>query len=140
MNSKTSSRLLLIAALFNWAVGVALMTDASLLLQLFNITPLPTEPLFMTLSGWLIICYGIGYFWASRDLAGNLGIIRLGIIGKLGVFGVVLISSLLGHISWQMNLLSSVDLVFAVLFTMAIGKYGGLFPPRPSCNSLQGIP
>ena len=74
----------------------------------------------MSLSGWLVICYGIGYFWASRDPAGNLGIIRLGIIGKLGVFGVVLISTLLGHVSWQMNLLSSADLIFAVLFIIAL--------------------
>ena len=128
MNPKTSSRLFLIAALFNWLVGIALMTDASLLLGLFNVTPLPTEPLFMSLSGWLIICYGIGYFWASRDLAGNIGIIRLGIVGKLGVFSVVLISTLLGHISWQMNLLSGADLVFAVLFIMAIREHDGLQP------------
>jgi hypothetical protein len=120
VNPKTTSRLFLIAALFNWLVCIVLMTDAPLLLGLFNVTPLPTEPLFISLSGWLIICYGIGYYWASRDLAGNLGIIRLGIIGKLGVFGVVLISTWLGHISWQMNILSGADLIFAALFIIAI--------------------
>lgn len=120
MNSKNSNKLFFIAALFNWVVGVVFIVDAPLLLGLFNVTPLPTEPLFMSLSGWLIICYGIGYYWASRDLAGNIGIIRLGIIGKIGVFAVVLISTVLGHVSWQMNLLSSADLVFAGLFIIAI--------------------
>ena len=128
MNPKTSSRMFLIAALFNWLVGIALMTDASMLLRLFNVTPLPTEPLFMSLFGWLVICFGIGYFWASRDLAGNLGIIWLAIIGKLGVVGVVLISTLLGHISWQMNLLSGPDLIFAMLFIMAISEHKRLSP------------
>jgi hypothetical protein len=125
MNPKTISKLFLIAALFNWVVGIALMTNAPLLLGLFNVTPVPTEPVFVSLSGWLIICYGIGYFWASRDFAGNLGIIWLGIIGKLGVFGVVLMSTLLGQISWQMNIVSSVDLVFAVLFILAIRNHDG---------------
>ena len=120
MNPQPTGKLFLIAALFNWLVGTALIIDAPLLLGLLNVTPLPTEPLFMSLSGWLIICYGFGYYWASRDLAGNLGIIWLGIIGKLGVFVVVLISTVLGHISWQMNLLSGVDLIFAALFIMAI--------------------
>lgn len=120
MNPKNTSRLFVIAALFNWLVGFTLMADAPLLLGLFNVTPLPTEPLFMSLSGWLIMCFGIGYFWASRDLARNIGIIRLGIIGKLGVFGVVLMSTVLGHVSWQMNLLSGADLIFAVLFIIAV--------------------
>ena len=120
MNPQPTGKLFLIAALFNWLVGTALIIDAPLLLGLLNVTPLPTEPLFVSLSGWLIICYGIGYYWASRDLAGNLGIIRLGIIGKFGVFAVVLVSTLLGHISWQMNLISGVDLVFAALFIKAI--------------------
>ena len=124
MNIETSRKLFLVAALFNWMVGAVLIIDAAWLLDLFRVTPLPTEPLFVYLFAWLVIAYGIGYYWAARDPLANAPIIRLGIIGKLGVFGVVVVATLLGHTSWQMNILSSADLVFAVLF-MAVLRSDG---------------
>jgi hypothetical protein len=42
------------------------------------------------------------------------------------VFGVVLLATLLGHTSWQMNILSSADLVFAVLF-ISILRHAGAY-------------
>ena len=124
MNIETSRKLFLVAALFNWMVGAVLIIDAAWLLDLFRVTPLPTEPLFVYLFAWLVIAYGIGYYWAARDPLANAPIIRLGIIGKLGVFGVVVVATLLGHTSWQMNILSSADLVFAVLFMAVLRRDG----------------
>ena len=124
MNNETSRKLLLVAALFNWIIGAALIIDAAWVLGLFRVTPLPTEPLFVYLFAWLVIAYGIGYYWAAQDPVANAPIIRLGIIGKLGVVGVVLLATLLGDISWQMNILSGADLVFAVLFIAVLRSDG----------------
>jgi hypothetical protein len=124
MNRETSHKLLLVAALFNWMVGTALIVDAAWLMGLFRVTPLPTEPLFVYLFAWLVIVFGIGYYWSARDPVAYAPVIRLGVIGKLGVVAVVLLATLQGHTSWQMNIVSSADLVFAVLFIAVLRRAG----------------
>ena len=68
--------------MFNWLVGLALHFDAGLLFGLFRVTPAPTEPLFVQLFAWLVIVFGLGYLWVSRDPPGNVPIIKPGIPGK----------------------------------------------------------
>lgn len=116
MKLKTIKTMFLTAAWFNWAVGLALSINAGLLFGLFGVNPAPTEPLFLQLFSWLVIVFGIGYFWASKDPAGNAAIIKLGILGKLSVFAVGVACVLGGTVSWQMILLVSVDLLYAILF------------------------
>jgi hypothetical protein len=116
VKAKDSKTLFLTAAIFNWAVGLVLAFKAELLFELFRVTPAPTEPLFLQLFSWLVIVFGIGYFWASKDLAANVSIVKLGLLGKLSVVLVVLACILTGAVSWQMMLLASVDLVYAALF------------------------
>jgi hypothetical protein len=120
VKAKDSKTLFLTAAIFNWAVGLVLAFKAELLFELFRVTPAPTEPLFLQLFSWLVIVFGIGYFWASKDLAANVSIVKLGLLGKLSVVLVVLACILAGVVSWQMMLLASVDLVYAALFWRAL--------------------
>jgi hypothetical protein len=120
VNTKQSKTMFLTAAIFNWTVGLALAFKAGLLFELFRVTPAPTEPLFLQLFSWLIIIFGIGYFWASKDLAANVSIVKLGLLGKLSVVLVVLACILAGVVSWQMMLLASADLVYAALFWRAL--------------------
>ena len=108
------------AAWFNWLAGGAVAVNAELLFGLFRITPLPTEPLFLQLFAWLVIVFGIGYFWASRDPVANVPIIKLGLIGKLSVVLVSLTCVLTGSVSWQMMLLASADLLYVILFWRAL--------------------
>jgi hypothetical protein len=78
----TTGTLFLTGAVFNWLVGLALHFDAGLLFELFRVTPAPTEPLFVQLFAWLVIVFGVGYLWVSRDPPGKVPIIWLGILGK----------------------------------------------------------
>lgn len=110
----------LTAAIFNWLVGLALAFKAEFLFALFRVTPAPTEPLFLQLFSWLVIVFGIGYFWVYRDPAANAPIIKLGIIGKLSVVVVSLACVLAGSVSWQMMILASADLLYVVLFWRAL--------------------
>ena len=112
--------LFLTAAFFNWAVGLALAFKAQFLFELFRVSPAPTEPLFLQLFSWLVIVFGIGYFWASKDPAANVPIIRLGILGKMSVVLASLGCVATGVVSWQMMLLASADLVYALLFWRAL--------------------
>ena len=113
------------AAWFNWVAGGAVAVNAGWLFGLFRITPLPTEPLFLQLFAWLVIVFGIGYFWVSRDPVANVPIIKLGMIGKLSVVLVSLACVLTGSVSWQMMLLVSVDLLYAILFWRALQTLQG---------------
>ena len=120
MTSKSMRIMFTTAAWFNWVAGLAVAVNAELLFGLFRITPLHTEPLFLQLFAWLVIVFGIGYFWASRDPAANVPVIKLGIIGKLSVVLVSLACVLTGSVSWQIMLLMSIDLLYAILFWRAL--------------------
>jgi apolipoprotein N-acyltransferase len=69
MSEKSLKPLFLSAAIFNWAVGLALAFEARLLFDLFRVTPAPSEPLFLQLFSWLVVVFGIGYFWVYRNPA-----------------------------------------------------------------------
>ena len=81
--------------------------------------------MFLQFFAWLVVVFGIGYFWVSRDAAGNLPIIRLGLLGKASVVLVALGCVLTGAVSGQLMLLASVDGVYAVLFWRALRALQG---------------
>jgi hypothetical protein len=120
VTEKSVKTMFLTAAIFNWLVGLALAARAQLLFGLFMVSPLPSEPLFLQLFSWLVIVFGIGYFWVSRDPAANVPIIRLGVLGKMSVVLVSLGCVATGVVSWQMMLLASADGVYALLFWRAL--------------------
>jgi hypothetical protein len=120
VNAKGNKTMFLTAAIFNWAVGLTLAFKAEFLFELFRVTPVPAEPLFLQLFSWLVIVFGIGYFWAYKDPVANVPVIKLGIVGKLSVVLVALACVLAGAVSGQMMLLASADLVYVVLFWLAL--------------------
>jgi hypothetical protein len=125
MTDKSIRIMFTTAALFNWMAGGAVVINAVWLFGLFGVTPLPTEPLFLQLFAWLVIVFGIGYFWASRDPVANVPIIKLGMIGKLSVVLVSLACVMTGSISWQLMILVSADLLYAILFWRALKAIQG---------------
>jgi hypothetical protein len=120
VNRSSQKILFSCAAVFNWLVALALFFNASLLLELFAVTPLPTELAFVHQFAGLVFLFGFGYYWAGNDLKTNAPVIRLGVAGKLGVVTIGLFDIVAGNISWQFMLLASADLVFALLFIQAL--------------------
>ena len=109
-----------VAAGFNWLVGLILFFNADLLLELFHITPLPIETTFLRLFAGLVFVFGFGYYAAGSDLKTNAPVIRLGGIAKLMVVAIAAYEVVLGNISWQLMLVASADLIFALLFFRAL--------------------
>jgi hypothetical protein len=124
VNAKGNKTMFLTAAIFNWAVGLTLAFKAEFLFELFRVTPVPAEPLFLQLFSWLVIVFGIGYFWVSKDPAANVPVIKLGLLGKLSVVLVALVCVLAGTVSWQMMILASADLLYVILFWRALKGLG----------------
>ena len=124
MKAGVMRAMFLSGAVFNWLVGLGLLFDAGLLFELFSVSPTPTEPLFVHLFAWLVIVFGVGYYWISRDPPGNVPIIRLGMLGKASVVLVCLAAVVMGTASWQLMILAAADLVYAILFWRAMRALG----------------
>ncbi len=108
-------RVFLVAALFNYGIGLLLVFVPVPMLGLMH-QHVPDDLVFVRTAGVLIASYGLGYHMISRDPAANRNLVRLGMIGKLAA--VVLFAQ-----QWAVGLLSTMaagfgsgDLVFAALF------------------------
>lgn len=120
MKQATKSKLFLAAAIFNWVVSLALFFVPGAFLRLFSISPGIEQPLWVQQFAGLVFIFGIGYYWASRDLKANAQIIRLGAIAKLGVVLIAVLNVLSGDTSWQLLIPVSGDAIWAALFIVAL--------------------
>ena len=120
MTPEVSAKLFLVAAIFNWAVGLTLFFIPGIFLDLLVVTPTPEQSLWVQQFAGLVFVFGIGYYWASRNFQANIQIIRLAVIGKVGVVLIGVLNVVTGDISWQFMLPASADVIFAVLFILAL--------------------
>ena len=120
MQRETASNMFLGGAIFNWAVALTLFFIPGVFLNLLSVTPTPQQSLWVQQFAGLVFVFGIGYYWASRDFEANIQIIRMAVIGKLGVVLIGLLNVVTGDISWQFLLPASGDLIFVILFVMAL--------------------
>lgn len=105
-----------IAAAFNFVAGLPILFAMPLAGSLVGMQPVPTEPLFVHLSGVLVLTFGWGYWRISRDPVANRPIIHMGIVGKSLVVLAVTWDWLAGNTNWAFPLLVSGDAVFVALF------------------------
>ncbi|RRJ83217.1 hypothetical protein [Aestuariirhabdus litorea] len=117
-------RLLLSAACFNWSVALLFVVDIQWTFTLLGIKPVPSEPLFVELFATLVFCFGIGYFWASRDPRAGAPLIRLGAWSKLILVLVGGLEVVRGLVSWPLLLPLAVDLFYALVFFGLLQRLG----------------
>ena len=120
MQRQTASNMFLGGAIFNWAVALTLFFIPGVFLNLLSVTPTPQQSVWVQQFAGLVFVFGIGYYWASRDFEANIQIIRLAVIGKAGVVLIGVLNVVIGDVSWQFMLPASGDLIFVVLFVMAL--------------------
>ena len=120
MTQETAGKIFLSGAIFNWAVALTLFFIPGIFLNLLSVTPTPQQSLWVQQFAGLVFVFGIGYYWASRDFEANIQIIRLAVIGKAGVVLIGVLNVVIGDVSWQFMLPASGDLIFVVLFVMAL--------------------
>jgi hypothetical protein len=76
----------------------------------------PADPLSLQLLASCLFLFGLGYYWVSRALSKNHGLVKLGVIGKTIVFLLFFGQALAGSIPVTLALPTIVDLLFAALF------------------------
>jgi hypothetical protein len=85
-------------------------------LFIFFETPEPSSRIWYDLFFGAVVIFGIGYYMVGRDITRNQDIVKLAVIGKFGVFLMVLNYLILGDVNIFMLLLASVDLIYGFLF------------------------
>ncbi len=111
-----------VAALWNWLAALLFMAMAVLDLQVLSLflTIKPVSYLWFNLFFGVVFVFGLGYFWAARDLGTNRNIVKMGAIGKTWVFILILGEWWTGAVTVLAALAGTVDLVFAILFVHAL--------------------
>lgn len=93
----------------------------------------PADPAYRALFLALAFVFGLGYWWAGRDLEKNHDIIRMGILGQAAVFAVLAYFVGFGKppLLWPYLLPGIVDLAFAVAFLYFLWTYPRCAWDRP---------
>lgn len=117
--TKKHHNMFVAAAAFNWVAGISFLKPIPMY-EAMGITPIPDENSVLHILCLLIICFGFGYFKASKDFPGNASVIRLGMVAKALVVVVTAVDVALGVISWQVILAVSGDFIFSILFYKAL--------------------
>lgn len=82
-------------------------------------TALPNHPGYIQLATVYIMIFGIGFWYAAKNPIANMGIIRMGVLMKLGYIVVVFGHWFFGGIPGFYVPFAFIDLVFLILFMMA---------------------
>lgn len=110
------------AALFNWVVGAGLILAMPLFERLLGLEPVATSAkVFVDLFAVVVIAFGAAYLMLAIDFHRYRPFAALGAAAKLAVVSTVSCHYLAGHIGWPLLALSSVDLIYALLFIALLG-------------------
>jgi hypothetical protein len=81
--------LFILAAVYDFGLGVVVLTMHPAIFTYFGVTP-PNHAGYVELPAALIAIFGVGFWLVARDPWRNRDIIKLGILVKLAYAGIVL--------------------------------------------------
>ena len=107
---------LTLAALFNLPVGLLFMLDPGLVHAAIG---MPGAPDIATRAlGWCILIFGATYALAAAAPERNRDMIRLGVVGKSGIFVLVTAYWLAGRTTAPIAALAAADLAWVAVFVL----------------------
>lgn len=106
-----------VAALFNLAVALGLLTASAQIGALLNLGPATAGSVVLSnLSGAFVGLFAYAYARVAMDPQRYRVYVELGAIGKMLVLPAAGIPWAMGYIGWELPLLACGDLFFALLF------------------------
>jgi len=105
-----------VKGIYNIAVSLTLLVCADRLLPLMGIAA--GNPAYPQMFLLLCLAFGIGYVIVGLDVDSNAGIVVIGILGQLSVFGIAIWQWRNGAVFGPAVLSGVIDLVFALGFAV----------------------
>jgi hypothetical protein len=117
MTDQTYRRIFLVGAIWNLLGAGLLFLFWRQAFALFQLQP-PNYLAFF--QAWLALAFvfGIGYYYVSKNLYGNLNIVKLGIYGKTAFAAIFIYHVLFAHFHPVFLSGAIIDLVFVVLYVL----------------------
>lgn len=109
------------ATVFNAVIGLALIFEPAAFFAGLGMAE-PQSFLVTRFLGWCILVFAIGYALVFLRPEANRDIVRMSIIGKLGVFVLVAAHFLSGQAPWLALVLVGGDLLFAAAFAVWLNQ------------------
>lgn len=112
------------AAVFNFAAGLPLLLAPEVMLSTLGVA-VPGDLLFHRMTGLLVVCLGVVYYFVSQDLARYRPLVWLGVAGKGGVVLLFTQAFAAGLLPAQAFAVAVGDLLFVVGFLVFLLSYKG---------------
>ena len=119
MNLKTIKFLFIIAALYDFILGVIFLIGFRQIYNYFNLA-LPNHVGYVQFGAALVTIFGIGFWFVAQDPQRNRDIIKMGILLKLSYSGVVFYHAALGNLPGIWLPFAWFDVIFLALFVRAL--------------------
>ena len=113
-----------VAAVFNFAAGLPLLLAPEMMLSTLGMAA-PGDLLFHRMTGLLVVCFGVVYYFVSQDLARYQPLVWLGVAGKTGVVALFAQAFAAGLVPAPAFAVAIGDLLFAVGFLVFVLSYNG---------------
>ena len=108
-------RALGVSVIYNLAGAFLLAVPSSPLGQLAGV-PTPVPPIYRALAGFFVALFGGAYAWLAGQREIDRPLVALAVIGKGGVFAIILVFWLLGEGPGRGVVAASGDLALAGIF------------------------
>jgi len=126
--------LFVLAALYDFGLGVTFLFAWSAIYSRFGVTP-PNHPGYIQFGAAAIAIFGLGFWFVAQAPERNRDIIKLGVLLKLAYAGTVLTYWAQGRMPVMWVPFAWADLAFLVAF---VGALLALPAPRSSERPLAG--
>jgi hypothetical protein len=111
--------LFLVAALYDFGLGVLFLFAWSAIYARFHVTP-PNHPGYILFGAAVIAIFGVGFWFVAQAPERNRDIIKLGVLLKLAYSGTVLAYWAQGRIPAMWVPFAWADLAFLLAFIAAL--------------------
>jgi hypothetical protein len=103
------------SVVYNLVGGLLFAFPSSTLSQLAGL-PSPVSPVYSALVGYFVLLFGGAYAWLALQPTIDRPMVALAAVGKSGVFTLIFVFWLIGHVPGLGVVAAIGDLVLAVIF------------------------
>ncbi len=115
-NEKSYKTLFLIAALYDFILGLVFFIFLPFFFENIFKMPVPNYPAFYQAAAAFVFVMGVGFYYVYLNMYRNIDIVKLGIVFKLVYTVLAFYYVFVKNMPWIFSLFGVLDLIFIVFF------------------------